>query len=212
MNIRVSGFAQAHRYWLLVAAVALAGVLFVGCGGDDGDSPPDGGGGGGTPNAGSASEPSPAAEGNSSEAGSGGELAACDLLTPEDVEALIGVAPEPDTQPVGPFQVCAYWDTMTNFVQFQVCRCLSGSEFDASAEAGADALGIEIEEVDGIGDKAYWFSGILWVQSGDIAFNLWISRAAYYTSDGTALEGDALKDVSLPDTQALAQTILDRLD
>jgi hypothetical protein len=207
MIIRVPGFTQAHRYWLLVAVVALASVLLVGCGGGDDDDPSGDSGDGGS----ATTEPTSSTGGDGGGSSGDGEIDACSILLPEDVEAEIGVVPEPDNQPVGPFQSCGYFDSLTNFVQFQVCRCLSGSQFDDSAKAGADVLEIELKEIDGIGDKAYWFGGILWVQRGDIAFNLWISKAAYFEDDGTALEGEALDEVSLPDTQALAEKLLSRL-
>jgi hypothetical protein len=120
--------------------------------------------------------------------------------------------PAADKTPVGPFKICAYYATLTNFVQLQVCNCLHGDQFDDSVESGADFLEVEAEPVSGVGDKAFWLEGILWVQQGDIAFNLWLSTRESYAPDGTALEGDALQLAALPKTRALALRIIDRLD
>ena len=201
---------KAQRRPLLVLILISVTLLLVACSSDDDDASTD------SSNSGSVSgEPTSAsdgADGGGDDGGSSdGEIDACSILLPEDVEAEIGVAPEPSADPIGPFQSCGYFETLTSFVQFQVCRCLSGSQFDDSAKAGAETLELELKEIDGIGDKAYWYGGILWVQKGDIAFNLWISKAAYYEDDGTALEGEALDEVSLPDTQALAVKLLSRL-
>lgn len=182
-------------------AVALA-LSACGGGGDNGDAEGDEAG------------PTQAA---TVSGGAGGQasrtLAACTLVTKQDVEALIGSpAPDPDTSPVGPFQSCAYYKSLTSFVQFQVCRCLSGSEFDSSVESGAEFLEVEAKRVSGIGDKAYWLEGILWVQKGDVAFNVWVSTPQFFKSDGEALEGAALEGVALPVTRELAQKVLSRLN
>jgi hypothetical protein len=142
----------------------------------------------------------------------GAVLDACALLPEEDVRALLGKLPEASTDPAGPFQTCSYYDTMSNFVQFQVCDCLHGSDFDASAKSGSEFLEVEARPISGIGEKAYWFGGILWVQQGDTAFNLWISAKDFFEEDGTALEGDALDDAALPPARDLALKVLGRLE
>jgi hypothetical protein len=176
----------------LTGAVILA-LLLPGCGGGDP----------------AAVDPDPSE--NSANAG-GAFLDACALLPEEDVRALLGNLPEAATDPVGPFQTCSYYDTMTNFVQFQVCDCLHGSEFDASVKSGSGFLEVDAEPISGIGEKAYWFGGILWVQQGDTTFNLWISAKDFFEEDGTALEGDALDEAALPPARDLALKILGRLE
>jgi len=140
------------------------------------------------------------------------DIDACSLLLPEDVEPLIGATPEPADEPIGPLATCSYWASAASFVQFQVCRCLSADEMAQSLEVGATALGVEAKELAGIGDRAYWLEGILWAQAGDVTINLWISRPAYFAADGTALGGEELEVAALPDAEALAQTVLGRIE
>jgi len=187
--------------WFLPVCLALA---LAACSSSD-DSGSSGSGGGDDS---TSAQPTSATDNG----GGSGDYDACSILTPEDVQAEIGTAPEPNGAPVGPFSSCGYFDTATNFVQFQICDCLPGSQFNDSAKSAAEALETEVKPVDGVGDKAYWYAGLLWVQKGDAAFNLWISKAGYYAADGSALEGDALEAVSLPDEKALALKLLDRLN
>ena len=202
--------AACKRVLVSLACLSLA-LMLVACSSSDdaGDSDASGGSGGSPASEGTA-EPEDE-DGDEGSGASGGEIDACAILLPEDVEALLGSVPEAADDPVGPFSSCGYYDTLTSFVQLQVCRCLPGEQFDRSVESGADFLEVEAEPVEGIGDKAYWFGGILWVQQGDVAMNLWLSRSEYFEADGTALEGDALKEVSLPDTRELALELLSRL-
>jgi hypothetical protein len=205
-TIRLLVSPTLTRVFLLAAVLALAALL-AGC------SSTDDVGGSDSGDATSSAQTSPAVDEtpNASSNSGGDEVDACAILLPQDVEAEIGVAPPPSSDPVGQFQSCGYFDTGTTFVQFQACRCLTGSQFDDSAKAGADALEVELKEVEGVGDKAYWYAGILWVTRGDVSFNLWISKPSYYTADGTALDGDALDAVAIPDAKALALTLLGRL-
>lgn len=197
---------------VLVSSVCLSLALaLIACSSSDDVGDTDASGdSGGSP----ASEETAGPEDEDGDEGGGassGEIDACAILLPEDVEALLGSVPEAADDPVGPFSSCGYYDTLTSFVQLQVCRCLQGEQFDRSVETGADFLEVEAEPVEGIGDKAYWFGGILWVQQGDVAMNLWLSRSEYFEADGTALEGDALTDVALPDARELALELLSRL-
>ena len=196
------------RVLFLATVLALAAVL-AGCSSSD-----EGGGSGSTSSTSSDQSPPTAAGDTSSESGGsqGGEIDACSILLPEDVEAEIGVSPEPNGDAVGPFQNCIYFDTASTFVQFQACYCLTDSQFDDSVKAGAEALEIELMEVDGVGDKAYWYGGILWVQRGDLALSVWISKPSYYSTDGTALEGEELDAVALPEAKALALKLMGRID
>ena len=65
-------------------------------------------------------------ENGEEDGGDGEEIDACAILRPEDVQPLIGSTPQAASEPIGPFQSCSYFDTATNFVQMQVCRCLQG--------------------------------------------------------------------------------------
>jgi hypothetical protein len=195
------------RAFLLATVLAFAALL-AGCSSSD-DT--DGSGTGGATATDQPSQPDADDDEDESSSADAGEIDACSILLPEDVEAELGVLPPPSADPVGQFQSCGYFETGTTFVQFQTCRCLSLSQFEDTAEAGATALEVELQEVDGVGDKAYWYAGILWVQSGDVSFNVWISKPSYYTADGTALEGDELDAVALPEARALALTLLGRL-
>jgi hypothetical protein len=114
---------------------------------------------------------------------------------------------------VGPFQSCGYYSStgLFSFVQVQACRCLGGNQFDASARAGAEALGVTVKPVAGVGDKAYWLNGILWVQKGPYAVNLWISTEALTREGGQALQGEALERKALPKHIEVAQRVLARL-
>ena len=195
---------------LVIPAGFLFALGLAACSGsDDDDTQEDATGGVTVTSARPSPESTAGAGGNTRPPGA--EIDACSLLLPEDIEPLIGAAPEPNDDPAGPFATCSYWETSSAFVQFQVCRCLGGDEFDRSLESGAATLGVKLEEVAGLGDKAYWMEGILWVQQGDVVMNLWISRPAYFEADGTALGGDDLEGVALPDAQALALTVLGRI-
>ena len=210
MILRLARLTAGSRNRLILTLAFLSFALaLAGCSSsEDGDSGSSAGGA--TPATDQTAEPEHE-EGDEGSGGSDGEIDACGILRPEDVEALIGSAPEPADDPVGPFQSCGYYDTLTSFVQLQVCRCLPGDQFDQAVESGADFLELEAVPVEGIGDKAFWFAGILWVQQGDVAMNLWLSRSEYFSADGTALEGDALDEVALPDARELALELLGRL-
>jgi hypothetical protein len=195
--------------FLVLAACAVIAIALIACSSTD-DVDSGLAGDGGPADATATSEPDGAGDGEAS--GSEAEIDACGVLLPEDVEAEIGVSPAPNADPVGLFQNCIYFDTATTFVQFQACRCLQGSQFDDSAKAGAEALELELTEVDDVGDKAYWYGGILWVQRGDLSFSVWISKPSYYADDGAPLEGEALDAVALPETKALAVKLLSRIE
>lgn len=199
------GPIMGRVFYLVVAMMVL--VLLASCSSSD-DS-----GGADTSNSTNSEQASPAADDTpgASANSEADEIDACSILLAEDVEAQIGVVPTPSTDPVGQFQSCGYFETGTTFVQFQVCRCYTLEQFKESAKAGAEVLDAELTEVEGVGDEAYWYGGILWVQSGDVAFNLWISKPAYFAEDGTALKGDELDAVALPDARALGQTLVGRL-
>jgi hypothetical protein len=140
-------------------------------------------------------------------------IEACDLITAEDAAAIIGEVGEADSTPVGPFSSCYYPGTgLFEFVQVQVATGMfDESQFINNAESGAEFLEIEPVEISDVGDKAYWLEGILWVLSGDVTLNLWISSSEFAAEDGTALEGQALMDAALDVSADTARLIIERL-
>jgi hypothetical protein len=200
-------------------------ALALACGGDDGGpnettgGSPAGSAGGAPANGQTGSATGAVGDGAGSGAATtratgsaSGDLDACELVTAEDVTEILGAAPPPPmTDPVGPFATCAYYASLRSFVQFQVCRCLDSDGFDTSAEQGAEFFDIEAKPISGIGEKAYWFEGILWVYQDGVSLNLWISRPDFFSQDGVALEGEAFEAVSLPVTRELAEKVLSRL-
>ncbi|HXH22161.1 MAG TPA: hypothetical protein VNN10_09030 [Dehalococcoidia bacterium] len=181
----------------LALLLTMLSVALLACGGGDGDG-----------------GPGAQDRGPSGQAPQTTTVDACALVTRAEAEALLGSAVA-DTQkgPVGPFQSCGYYSSagVFDFVQVQACRCLGGNQFDASARAGGEALGVTVKPVAGVGDKAYWLNGILWVQKGPYAVNLWISTAALTREGGQALQGEALERKALPKHIEVAQRVLARL-
>ena len=146
--------------------LALSGlVLLAACGGDDEEA---------TPSPGATQVPgvtqTPAATGEPA----AGELDPCALVTQADAEEVVGATlSEPERQTVGPFETCIYGDDAGNYVQVQVgSDVYTQSTFDDAMEGAAEQLDIEAEPVSGLGDKAYWLAGVLWVQKGDVSLNL----------------------------------------
>jgi hypothetical protein len=103
-----------------------------------------------------------------------GELNPCALLTKADAEAIVGASlGEPARQTAGPFETCIYNDNAGTYVQVQVgSGVYTESTFDDAMRAAAKQIDIEATPVSGLGDKAYWLSGILWVQKGDVSLNV----------------------------------------
>jgi hypothetical protein len=189
------------RVFAGVAVLVVVLLLACGGGGDGGNDGASGDEGGN----------SPQGQGGRT---SSGPIDACAHITEAAAEALLG-GDVGDTQktPAGPFQSCGYYAAsgLLNFVQVQACRCLQGSQFDASMRSGAEALGVTAKPVSGVGDKAYWLEGILWVQKGDYAINLWISAPSVSAEGGQQLEGEALERKALPRHVEVAKQALSRL-
>jgi hypothetical protein len=95
-------------------------------------------------------------------------------VTKADAEEVIGASlGEPERQTTGPFETCIYSDDAGNYVQVQVSSDVyTESTFDDAMQAAAEELDIEAEPVSGLGDKAYWLVGVLWVQKGDVSLNV----------------------------------------
>ena len=104
---------------------------------------------------------------------SAGELDPCELVTQADAEEVLGVSlGEQERQTVGPFETCIYGDVTGNYVQVQASdEVYTEGSFDDAMQAAADQLDIEAEPVSGLGDKAYWLAGVLWVQKGDVSLD-----------------------------------------
>jgi hypothetical protein len=196
---------------ILVAVGLLALAAACKSGGDGGDSTGDQG----TP---SEQETKPPADDGADDGDDGGddggaglEVDPCELVTKEDAAALLGgTVPEPERQTVGPFESCFYTGSgIFDFVQAQVGSDVwTESEFDDSIQSSVDFIDIEADSVSGLGDKAYWLEGILWVLDGDVAFNLWVSNEALSDPDK---DESVLQEEALAVTTELAETVLGRL-
>jgi hypothetical protein len=151
---------------------ALSGlILLAACGGDDEESPATPGGTrtpAATASAGQTQTPAATTQ------PAAGELDPCALLTKAEAEAIVGASlGEPERQTVGPFETCSYGDDAGSYVQVQVSSDVyTQSTFDDAMQAAAEQVDIEAMPVSGLGDKAYWLAGILWVQKGDVSLNL----------------------------------------
>jgi hypothetical protein len=153
--------------------LALSGlVLLAACGGDDDEE--------GTPSTEETRTPAATASAGETQTPeetaqpAAGELDPCALLTKADADAIVGASlSEPERQTVGPFETCIYSDDAGNYVQVQVSSDVyTESSFDDAMQAAAEELDIEAKSVSGLGDKAYWLSGVLWIQKGDVSLNV----------------------------------------
>lgn len=102
----------------------------------------------------------------------------CALVTKEDAEAILGSpVDEPKRQTLDPFETCIYSaGTLAKGVQLLVGSDVytTDSGFDDAMESAARSLGVEPNPIPGLGDKAYWLAGSLWVLKGNITFNLMV--------------------------------------
>jgi hypothetical protein len=152
--------------------LALSGLfLLAACGGDNEES---------TPSAQQAATPAATSSSGQTQTpaattqAAAGELDPCALLTQADAEAIVGTSlGTPERQTVGPFEGCVYTDEAGAYVQLQVSSDVyTQSTFDDAMKSAAEQIDTEAQPVSGLGDKAYWVSGILWVQKGDVSLNL----------------------------------------
>ena len=143
---------------------------------------------------------------------SGGEIEPCALVTQADAEEILGVSlGEQERQTVGPFETCIYGDVTGNYVQVQVSDAVyTESTFDDAMQAAAEQVDIEAEPVSGLGDKAYWLAGVLWVQKGDVSLNFLVQTPGL---TDLRLQGDTEgeKQESLRLTSDLAGKAVDAL-
>jgi hypothetical protein len=170
---------------LLVAAAALTA-----CGGDDGDDP--------------SAEDAPSATQDAGDDGGddpAGDVAACDLLTPDEVEAAVGSPVKEGIQTSGPavtggdFSTCVWQsadpenpaDTATITIY-------------ENAAAADSVRGEDSQDLEGIGDQAFSDTvSSVWVYDGDKSF-----FAQWYIF-GT------MDDEGLEQSKALAQAAADAL-
>jgi hypothetical protein len=84
------------------------------------------------------------------------------------------------------------------------------STFDDAMKAAAEQVDIEAEPVSGLGDKAYWLVGVLWVQKGDVTLDILVQTPEL---TDLRLQGDAEgeKQESLRLTADLAGKAVDAL-
>jgi len=197
-----------------VATLSLLAVfgllLLAACGGDDGSTATPGGTrtptAAASPVAGQTETPAATTQ------PSVGELDPCELVTQADAEEVLGVSlGEQERQTVGPFETCIYGDITGNYVQVQASdEVYTEGSFDDAMQAAADQLDIEAEPVSGLGDKAYWLAGVLWVQKGDVSLDFLVQTPELTQ---LRLEGDTEgeKQESLALTTELAGKALEAL-
>jgi hypothetical protein len=191
--------------------LALFGLLLMAaCGGDDDDET-------GTPSGtrAPAATGSPAAEETATTAPqvSDGGLDPCALVTKADAEEVLGVSlGDPDRQTAGPFATCSYGgETMENYVQVQVSNDVyTADSFDDAMQFAAGQLDTELAPVSGVGDNAYWFADVLWVQKGSATLDILVTTPKL-TDLRLQEDAEGEKQESLRITTELAAKALDRL-
>lgn len=182
------------RRVLVPLLLVLSGAL-VACGGDDGGE--NGGDNGGD----NGSDPSAEATTTASEAAADGDVSACGVLTPEEVEAAVGSPVKEGIASSGPaitggsFTTCL-WQSADpdNPADTATLTIYPNADAADSARSG------KAKELDGIGDKAYSDTvSSVWVYVGDQSF-----FAQWYVF-GT------MDDEGLEQSKALATAAADKL-
>jgi hypothetical protein len=186
-----------------LASLALVAVVTLSsCGGDDSDS---GSAAGDHPGA-SQSATDEATDGGTAGPGESdspdtGDVAACSVLTTDQVAAAVGSPVNKGTPTSGPAVTGG---------RFTSCLWLSADPDNPAdtatvtiypnADAADSAREDDSQDVTGIGDRAFSGSfGSMWVYVGDISF-----FAQWYTFSGS-------DEDNLPKSQALAQAVVDAL-
>jgi hypothetical protein len=163
--------ARAMALGLLAAAALLGG-----CGDDDDEAPSAGGE---TPSEETTTE---VGDDSTDEPAGGGELAACDLITADEAEGVIGKPVELDDQGSNStFSVCAYQsDAGDNFI-LSVAFGAGSAAYESAVKSLPAATGSQPEEVPGIGDEAVFIdtgsgsaakNGAVYALVGDNYLNL----------------------------------------
>jgi hypothetical protein len=171
----------------LVPLTVVACAALSACGGDGGD---DGD---------SSAEDAPSA--SQSQGASGDDVAACDLLTPDDVEAAVGSPVKEGIQTAGAavtggdFSTCVWQSADTENPADTATLTIY-----ENADAADSVRGDDSQELEGIGDQAFSDSvSSVWVYDGDKSF-----FAQWYIF-GT------MDDEGLEQSKALAKAVADTL-
>lgn len=207
------GYAMAtwlsKRLVILLTMVALAALVLAACGGgddddDDGgdDTGPtateadDSGDDGGDDDSGDDDDGGDDDSGDDDDGGSDGDVDVCSLLSDDEVSAVLGSAPEGEAANFDPFFDCSWITEDFNSINLSVAVGPGG---ESLFEFNND----DAEEIDGLGDRAQYLSGILGV--------LEVLEGDYYISvsvTGSDLDEDERRDASIE----LADHALGRLD
>lgn len=177
----------------VVSVLVVGSAALTACAGEDSSSPEDG-----PATSAATSEASDPSDGGSPAAG---DVAACDLLTTDEVEAAVGapvkegVARSGEPITGGTFTSCL-WQADDPENPVDQAQLYLYSDTAAADSARED----DSQEVPGIGDKAFTvaFAGV-WVYQGERSF-----LAQWYTLSGSDEE-------NLPKSEALAKAAADRL-
>jgi hypothetical protein len=147
-----------------------------------------------------ADEPTPEDEGDDDddeEGGGGGEIDACALITPEEIEDITGLdVGQGENSDFDPFFSCNFSTETFDSVQVSVYHA-SEDEVEAYYELTQDA-----EEVDGIGERA---------QFGGLLNLLEVLQGEYDLSIGISAPGTIEDSETLDMSKELAAIVLDRL-
>jgi hypothetical protein len=167
------------RIGVSLGALAAAALL-GGCGGDD-DEPSGGGETAAVETAPEDATTEPA-EDDADEAAGGDELAACDLITADEAEEVIGKPVELDDQGSNStFSVCTYQSEAGDNFILSVAFGAGSAAYESSVDALPAATGSKPEELSGIGDQAVFVdtgsgaaakSGAVYALVGDDYLNL----------------------------------------
>jgi hypothetical protein len=181
------------RRALVPLVLVTSAAVLTACGGDDSDSSSAGSDGPTSQATSSAS--------TSSAPAAGGSVAACDLLTPAEVEAAVGTPVKegiPSSGPAitgGDFTSCV-WQSDDPDSPADTATLTIYPNGDAADSARED----DSQDVDGIGDQAFTGSfASMWVYVGEQSF-----FAQWYAFSGSDDEG-------MPRSQALAKAAADAL-
>jgi hypothetical protein len=93
----------------------------------------------------------------------------CELLTADEFESFFGEAAAPGAEPenLGPYGSCMVWNQSGNkFITLQVAH-QTAEQFKDELDTSAAMLDLELVPVEGLGDEAVYFSGLLHVRVGE---------------------------------------------
>jgi len=119
-------------------------------------------------------------------------LDACSLITKAEAEAAIGMVvkePEFTEQPATGQKICFYdgteEDIGTGFVQLSISRTADMPDNMIASGQSAKTIyyslkdnDLDMKEIEGIGDEAYWGTGGLYVLKEDVYFNISVGNSS----------------------------------